>query len=147
MSIEARLVHKYQVFMTNGRHSIVADEPPKANGTDIGPNPYDLLLGSLAACKAITVRMYAEHKAWPLEGIDLTLGHRRVKAQQYDPTRSDNGTVDIIDCEMVFHGALDEAQKERLLEIAERCPVQRTLLGELVIDTRQRQPVPALVGL
>lgn len=144
MSIDARLVHKYQVLISNGRHSIVADEPIKANGTDLGPNPYDLLLASLAACKSITVRMYAERKQWPLTGINLTLNHRKLRAGEYDPARTDNGFVDLISCDMTFEGDLDDEQRARLLEIAERCPVQRSLLGELVIETRQRQPEPAL---
>lgn len=131
--ITGRLVHKYQVFMTNGRHHIVADEPFDANGTDIAPSPYDLLLAALAACKAMTARMYAERKEWDLQGIDITVSHQKVKARDTPEAVSEKGFVDIFDCELTFHGELDEAQRARLLDISSKCPVHRSLISENII--------------
>ena len=131
--INARLVHKYQVAITNGRHSIIADEPLDVNGTDIGPSPYDLLLSSLAACKVMTVKMYSDRKEWPLEGMDITLTHEKVKAKDHPEAKSESGFVDIINTKMTFHGDLDDAQLERLREISEKCPVHRSLTSETII--------------
>ena len=134
-TVSGRLVYKYQVVMSNGRHSIIADEPLDVNGTDIGPGPYELLCASLAACKAMTCRMYAERKGWDLQGMDITVAHRKVKASETPEAVSEKGYVDIFDTEMSFHGDLDGAQNERLLEISTRCPVHRTLLNETIIHS------------
>ena len=131
-TVTGRLAYKYQVFMSDGRHSIVADEPLNIS-TDLGPGPYELLCASLAACKAMTVRMYAERKGWPLDGMDITVSHEKVKASQCDECESTKGFVDIFDCDMTFHGDLDAAQHDRLKEISTRCPVHRSLLNETVI--------------
>lgn len=116
-----------------GRHKIVADEPVKAGGADEGPDPYDLLLASLAACKLITVRMYADRKGWPLEGARARLGQRRIHAEDCAQCESDTGWVHEIDVELEFSGALTNEQRDRLLEISDRCPVHRTLTGEIII--------------
>ncbi len=131
--ISGRLVHKYQVYMTNGRHHIVADEPLNVNGTDIGPGPYDLLLASLAACKAMTCRMYAERKGWDLAGMEISVSHEKVKAVDVEEAVSESGFVDIFNCDISFEGELDEAQRLRLLEISYKCPVHRTLMSENLI--------------
>ena len=136
MTINARLVHKYQVAISNGRHTMVADEPFSANGTDLGPDPYDLLLSSLAACKVMTVKMYADRKGWPLEGMDITISHQQVKASECEECQSTSGRVDLIDSEMEFHGELSAEQLERLREISERCPVHRSLTSETIIASR-----------
>ncbi len=134
-SINGRLVYKYQVTMSNGRHSIIADEPQDAGGTDIGFGPYELLCASLAACKAMTCQMYAERKKWDLRSMDIAVSHRKVKASETAEAVSEKGFVDIFDAEMEFHGELDAAQRERLLEISTRCPVHRTLLNETIIHS------------
>ena len=109
--------------MSNGRHSIIADEPVDVQGTDIGPGPYELLCASLAACKAMTCRMYAERKGWDLQGMEITVSHRKAKASETPEAVSEKGFVDIFDADMKFIGELDEAQLGRLLEISTRCPV------------------------
>lgn len=141
--ITARLVHKYQVYMHNGRHHMVADEPLDVNGTDIGPGPYDLLLASLAACKAMTVRMYSERKGWDLQGMEITVTHEKVKAKDTPEATSESGFVDIFDCKLVFHGDLDEAQRARMLEISYKCPVHRTLMSENLIRSQMVDALPA----
>ena len=138
MTIQARLVYKYQVALTNGRHNWLSDEPISDNGTDIAPNPYDLLLSSLAACKAMTVKMYSERKGWPLTGFEITVSHSKIKAENCTECQSTTGFVDIFDCQIQLHGDdLTEEQRERIIEIADRCPVHRTLMSENVIRTAQ----------
>ena len=136
MPISARQVHHYQVSISNGRHQWLADEPFSSNGTDIGPDPYDLLLSSLAACKVITVRMYADRKEWPLTGMDITISHEKLKAADCAECKSESVMVDRIDCQMTFHGELDDEQIERLRAISERCPVHRTITSETVVLSR-----------
>ena len=114
----------------DGRHQWVADEPP-AEGEDIGPNPYDMLLASLGSCVAMTLVMYARRKDWPLAGVTVRSRHARHEEPLADGmgTRRWQEIVRDIDLD----GDLDDAQRARLLEIAGRCPVTRTLQGELVI--------------
>ncbi len=122
-------------------HELAADEPETVNGgTDTGPSPYDLLLASLGSCTTMTLRMYADRKGWPLEGVSLTLEHRRVHAKDCDECESGEGLVDAIDKELVLLGPLTGEQRQRLLEIADRCPVHRTLTTETVIRTRLAAP-------
>lgn len=134
-NVTGKLVYKYQVAMSNGRHTILADEPENVNGTDLAPGPYELLCASLAACKAMTCRMYAERKQWDLQGMNITVAHRKVKASETPEAASEMGFVDIFDAEMSFEGDLDATQRDRLLEISTRCPVHRTLLNETIIHS------------
>ena len=120
-----------------GRHHLSADEPVAVGGTDTGPNPYELLLSALGACTTITLRMYADRKQWPLEGVRATLRHRKVHARDCEDCESETGYVDRIERELTFEGPLDEAQRKRLLEIADMCPVHKTLHSEVVVDTRE----------
>ena len=117
-----------------GRHQLVADEPPPV-GNDAGPTPYDLLLAALGACTSMTVRMYADRKAWPLEVIRVTLRHSRIHAKDCADCETTNGHVDQIDCDVELTGDLDDTQRQRLLYIAERCPVHQTLTSEIRITT------------
>ena len=119
-----------------GRHRLVADEPVEAGGTDTGPSPYELLLAALGACTSMTLSMYARRKQWPLETVTVRLQHARIHAQDCAECETKEGMLDRIDREISLTGPLDEAQRERLLEIANRCPVHRTLVSEINIRTR-----------
>jgi len=119
----------YHTDISAGPHTVVADEPKELGGTDNGPDPYALLLASVGACKAITVRMYADRKQWPLDRIELALSHDRVHANDCDDCEAEDGLVSVIECDMTFHGNLDDEQRTRLLEIADKCPVQKTIAG------------------
>lgn len=114
-------------------HQIVADEPESMGGDDLGPNPYELLLASLGACTVMTLRMYAKRKQWPLETAKVTLRHGRVHAEDCEDCEQTTGKVDRIDVELSIEGPLDAEQRARLLEIAHRCPVHRTLTSETKI--------------
>ncbi|MCZ6754427.1 MAG: bifunctional alpha/beta hydrolase/OsmC family protein [Gemmatimonadetes bacterium] len=129
----------YAMQIHAGRHHLSADEPVAVGGTDTGPNPYDLLLSALGACTTITLRMYADRKQWPLEGVRATLRHRKVHARDCEDCESETGYVDRIERELTFLGPLDETQRKRLLEIADKCPVHKTLHSEVVIDTREER--------
>ena len=119
-----------------GIHMLLADEPPSHGGDDTGPNPYDLLLAGLGACKSMTLRMYAERKGIPLERARVTLRHQKVHAEDCAECETETGMVDDIAVEIELFGDLDAETRQRLFEIADRCPVHRTLHGELHIASR-----------
>jgi putative redox protein len=121
-----------------GRHVLVADEP-LGIGDDLGPTPYDLLLAALGACTAMTLRLYAKRKGWPLTEITVGLTHDRVHADDSRDSTATLRRVARIDSVVSLTGPLSDEQRVRLLEIAERCPVHRTLTTELRIVTRLRE--------
>lgn len=127
----------YTQEITAGHHRLVADEPPPT-GDDAGPTPYDLLLAALGSCTSMTVRMYAKRKGWPLEHVRVTLRHSRIHAQDCAECETKTGWIDHIDREIELTGDLDEAQRERLLLIAERCPVHQTLTSQVRVATSLR---------
>ncbi|MFI9327095.1 OsmC family protein [Kitasatospora sp. NPDC052868] len=129
-------VGRYGQQVLAGRHELTADEPAPA-GEDSGPNPYDLLLAALGSCTSMTVRMYAERKGWPLEKVTVALRHQRVHAEDCAECESGHGLVDLITREIRFDGPLDAEQRRRLLDIAEKCPVHRTLTAGLVVSTTE----------
>ncbi|MEQ8769384.1 MAG: OsmC family protein [Phycisphaerales bacterium] len=106
----------------SGAHEIVVDEPGELGGADAGPDPYGLLLGSLGACKAITASMYAKRKGWPLDAMELDLTHTR---------HDDHESIDVT---IRLFGDLDDKQRARIIEIAGKCPVEKTLQGELRVN-------------
>jgi putative redox protein len=114
---------RYRVSIRAGGHELVADEGPGIGGRDEGPGPYDLLLASLGACTAITLKMYGERKGWPLEGVDVALSFH-------------HGEKGRIDRRLTLRGGLRDEQRSRLAEIAERTPVTLTLKSGVDIDTR-----------
>ena len=124
----------YRRQIAAGRHRLVADEPSPV-GDDTGPTPYDLVLAGLGACTSMTVRMYADRKRWPLEKVRVTLRHSRIHAKDCADCEAANGYIDQIDCDVELTGDLDDTQRQRLLHIAERCPVHQTLTSEVRITT------------
>jgi putative redox protein len=123
-----------------GRHRLLADEPVEQGGTDRGPNPYDLLLAALGSCTAMTMRLYADRKGWPLRRSTVILGHRKIHAVDCADCETKDGKIDLIERTIALEGALDASQRERLLEIAEKCPVHRTLHGEVKVVSRLAPP-------
>lgn len=119
-----------------GRHELLADEPAAAGGTDTGPDPYGLLVAALGACTSMTISLYARRKQWPLEAVTVRLRHSRVHAADCTDCETKDGMVDRIEREVELQGQLSEAQRTRLIEIANRCPVHRTLTSEIDIRTR-----------
>ncbi len=119
-----------------GRHRLVGDEPEGPDGHDAGPSPYDYLLAALGTCTSMTLTLYARRKQWPLETITVRLQHSRVYATDCAECETKEGRIDRIDREIALGGPLDDGQRARLLEIADRCPVHRTLTSEVSIRTR-----------
>jgi len=119
-----------------GRHRLTADEPAAAGGTDRGAGPYDLLLAALGACTSMTLSLYARRKQWPLVRVIVRLRHAKVYAIDCARCETREGMVDHIERDVELIGNLDVAQRARLLEIANRCPVHRTLTSEIDIQTR-----------
>jgi len=130
----------YGQRITAGGHQLVADEPAAIGGADSGPTPYDLLLAGLGACTAITVRMYADRKGWPLRQTTVRLRHQRIHAKDCADCETRTGQMDQIERELQFEGELTDSQRARLLDIAERCPVHRTLHSEVLVSTAETGP-------
>jgi putative redox protein len=118
-----------------GEHRLRSDEPAAAGGTDSGPTPYDLLLAALGSCTSMTVGMYARRKQWPLERVTVRLRHSRVHARDCAACETADAMLTVIECDLQFEGPLSDDQRTRLLTIAERCPVHRTLTSRIDIRT------------
>ena len=126
--ITASLTTGMVVTLSNGRHEWIADEPLTAGGSDTGPNPYELLLSSLAACTCLTISMYCRHKGLPLKSVSATYDFSRVHADDCeDCDNPDKGFIEQIASNVRIEGDFDEAQQKRLAQIVERCPVHKTL--------------------
>ncbi len=122
-------------MLANG-FPLIADEPVAVGGTNAGPTPYDYVVAGLGACTAMTLRMYADRKGWPLEAVEVRLNHEKIHAKDCEDCEQKVGKIDQIERELVLSGPLDEAQRQRIKEIANRCPVHRTLEGEVKILTK-----------
>jgi putative redox protein len=126
---------RFAQLVSMGRHRLRADEPAAVGGDDSGPGPYDLLLAGLGACTSMTVRMYAAQKKWPLARVSVELKHDKVHAADCGECETREGRIDKIERVLTLEGDLDDAQRARLLEIANKCPVHRTLHSEVWIPT------------
>jgi uncharacterized OsmC-like protein len=115
------------------QHTLTADEPASLGGTDQGPTPYDLLLAALGSCTAMTVRMYANRRGWPLEDVAVRLVHDRIHARDCEHCETQEGMLDHITLAIEMTGALTPEQRARLLDIAHRCPVHKTLKSEIAM--------------
>ena len=129
---------KFQQSVVIGPHRLTADEPVAAGGLDSGPGPYDLLLAALGACTSMTLRLYAEHKKLPLERVSVTLSHAKIHAQDCEECETKEGKIDRIERAITLTGDLSDEQRARLLEIADKCPVHRTLHSEVNIRTKEQ---------
>lgn len=126
---------RYQQSVTVGQHRLLADEPASLGGEDAGPTPFDLVMAGLGACTSITVRMYAERKCWPLTGISVALRHEKIKV--------DGIAHDRFHRQISLSGELSDEQRQRLLEIAEKCPVHRMLTQSALIESHLTDlPIP-----
>jgi len=131
----------FRTEITAGRHRFVADEPEDVGGDDAGPTPYDLLLSALGTCTGMTLRMYADRKEWPLEEAVVRLSHEKIHAEDCEHCDTTEGKVDHIEREIEIVGDLTPEQRERLLEIANKCPVHRTLHSEIDVASSLRDAV------
>jgi uncharacterized OsmC-like protein/alpha-beta hydrolase superfamily lysophospholipase len=128
---------KFQQAIAIGRHRLIADEPTAAGGLDSGPSPYDFLLAGLGACTAMTMRLYAEHKGLALDRVAVALKHGKIHAADCESCETREGKIDRIDRTITIDGDLADQDRAKLMEIADKCPVHRTLRSEIEIRTRE----------
>ena len=126
---------KFQQEIRSGRHHLTADEPANVGGDDSGPNPYDLLLAALGACTSMTLRLYADQKKLSLTRVEVRLRHDRIYAADCAECETKEGQIDHIERVITLEGDLDAKQRARLMEIADKCPVHRTLTSGVRIRT------------
>jgi putative redox protein len=119
-----------------GRHRFMVDEPLEYGGSGTAPTPYDLLMAALGACTSMTMQMYAKVKGWPLEGVTIRLTHKKIHARDCADCETRDGRIDHVVRTIELRGPLDDEQRARLLLIAEKCPVHRTLHSEVRVETR-----------
>jgi putative redox protein len=129
---------KFQQEILSGPHRMLADEPVKLGGLDSGPGPYDFLLAGLGACTSMTIRLYADFKKIPLDNVSVRLSHNKIHAEDCANCETKVGMVDRIERAVTLEGALDADQRKRLMEIADKCPVHKTLGSEIYIRTVER---------
>jgi len=120
--------------ITAGRHKLIADEPREVGGSDAGPDPYSLLLAALGACTSMTLQLYARKKEWPLEKVEVSLRQSHIHAEDCKECKSKEGKITHIERFISLTGPLTHEQRARLLEIAQKCPVHKTLTGGVFIE-------------
>ena len=129
----------YRTDIVASGHHLVADEPASVGGGDLGPNPYDYLVAALGTCTSITLRMYADRQGWPLEAIHIRLKHEKIHARDCEACETESGKIDWIEREIELQGPLTSEQRTRLRDIADKCPVHRTLHSEIVVNTELKE--------
>jgi putative redox protein len=133
-SVTVESIGNYRMLNSSNGHAWIGDEP-EGVGDGLGPDPYELLLSALGSCTAMTVTMYARRKGWRLENVRVDASHERIHAKDCEDCEEKEGQIDQFSLKIEFEGDLDEEQRKRLLEIAARCPVRRTLTsGPRVVD-------------
>lgn len=134
--VRGRTADGFLCRLQAGRHALVADEPRSNGGSDTGPDPYDYLAAALGSCTVMTLNMYARHKDWPVERVSCLVRHRKVHAEDCEGCETKSGKIDELEREISIEGELDEDQRQRMLEIADRCPVHRTLESEIRVSSK-----------
>ena len=125
-------------ILANG-HPLLADEPLAIGGTNLGPTPYELLSSALGACTSITLRMYADRKGWPLDAVEVRLSHEKIHCDDCAGVERPGARIDHFSREISLEGPLDEKQRQRMVEIADRCPVHRTIEKQATVTTTLRE--------
>lgn len=133
--VEATTGNYTNNITTSGGHQMIADEPKELDGDDKGATPYDFLLSALGSCKSMTMRMYANHKGYKLENVEINLSHSKIHAKDCENCESEKGLVDYIETEIKITGDLSEEERLKIFQIAEKCPVHRTIMNEIYIDS------------
>lgn len=128
---------KFQQNITAGKNRFLADEPESFGGMDSGPSPYDLLLAALGSCTSMTIKMYADRKKIPLKSVHIELEHSREHVADCDTCGNDDNRIDVIDRAITLTGDLTDEQRQKLMEIADRCPVHRTLENRIDIHSTE----------
>lgn len=142
-TVTARTLDGYRTEIKTRSHTFYADEPEDTGGADSAPTPMEMLAGALAGCMAITARLYAERKKWPLEGVDVSVEVERMKAVDYPGYQGDAQFVHEFRVRLAFRGPLDAEQRERLLDIAGKCPVHRAIETPAFFKTDLLEALPA----
>lgn len=137
--VESTGAGKFQQNVYMGKHHSLADEPASHGGLDSGPDPYGFLMAALGTCTAMTLKMYADHKDLPLEGVSVHLQHEKIHAQDCESCETKDGKLDKFTRDIVIRGDLTDEQRARMIEIADKCPVHRTLHSEVVIETKEKK--------
>ncbi len=136
-------VENFAQEIVAGKHHLVADEPVSAGGADAGPDPYDYLLTSLGVCTSMTVGLFARRNKWPLENVTVSLWHSRIHAEDCEKCQTREGMLDRIDVEVELTGSLTAEQHAKLMDVAAKCPVHRTLTSEINIRLRSADNLAA----
>lgn len=128
----------YTTYIKAGKHQLIADEPIKIGGNEFGPSPYEFLSAALASCTSMTIHMYARMKKWPVKLVETHINHSKNHAEDCEDCKNPSAKIDSFDREILIEGDLDEKQRKRLLEIADKCPVHKTLHQKVEIKTRYK---------